>query len=60
VHEFWDQFQPLFAGVQGYRGVIPNVRWTVTAIMDCSEIRIKKSGFQPRPVRLAGLMKEAR
>ena len=36
VREFWDRFQPLFAGVQGYRGVILNVGWTVTAIMDWS------------------------
>ncbi len=34
--EFWDRFQPLFAGVRGYRGVILNVGWTVTAIMDWS------------------------
>ena len=36
AHEFWERFQPLFAGVQGYRGAILNVGWTVTAIMDWS------------------------
>lgn len=36
AHEFWDRFQPLFAGVQGYRGVILNVGWTVTAVMEWS------------------------
>jgi len=36
VNQFWDRFQPLFAGVSGYRGVILNVGWTVNAIMDWS------------------------
>jgi hypothetical protein len=36
VHSFWDRFQPLFAGVRGYRGVILNVGWTANAIMEWS------------------------
>jgi hypothetical protein len=36
AHEFWDRFQPMFAGVRGYRGVILNVGWTVTAVMEWS------------------------
>ena len=31
---FWDRFQPLFAGVQGYRGLILNVGWTVGCVME--------------------------
>jgi hypothetical protein len=34
--EFWDRFQPLFAGVRGYRGVILNIGWTVSAVMEWS------------------------
>jgi hypothetical protein len=34
--EFWDRFQPLFAGVRGYRGVILNVGWTISAVMEWS------------------------
>lgn len=34
--EFWERFQPLFAGVSGYRGVILNVGWTVSAVMEWS------------------------
>lgn len=36
VKAFWDRFQPLYAGVQGYRGVILNLGWTVTCIMEWS------------------------
>ena len=36
VHKFWDRFQPLFAGVEGYRGVILNVGWTVACVMEWS------------------------
>ena len=36
VHEFWDRFQPLFAGVRGDRGVILNVGWTISAVMEWS------------------------
>ncbi len=36
VRAFWDRFQPLYAGVQGYRGVILNVGWTVACIMEWS------------------------
>ena len=35
---FWDRFQPLFTGVQGYRGLILNVGWTVGCIMECQAI----------------------
>ena len=34
--EFWDRFEPLFAGVRGYRGVILNIGWTVSPIMEWS------------------------
>jgi hypothetical protein len=36
VKVFWDRFQPLFAGVQGYRGLILNVGWTVGCVMEWS------------------------
>jgi len=36
TREFWDRFQPLFAGVNGYRGVILNIGWTVGPIMEWS------------------------
>ena len=36
VHAFWDRFQPLFAGVRGYRGVILNIGWTVGPVMEWS------------------------
>src|ERR1035437_8801733 len=36
VHEFWDRFQPLFAGVRGDRGVILNIGWTISAVMEWS------------------------
>jgi hypothetical protein len=36
VRQFWDRFQPLFAGVCGYRGVILNVGWTVGPVMEWS------------------------
>ncbi len=36
VHEFWDRFEPLFAGVTGYRGVILNMGWTVGPVMEWS------------------------
>jgi hypothetical protein len=36
VQEFWDRFQPLFAGVRGYRGVILNMGWTVSPVMEWS------------------------
>ncbi|MGP8270456.1 MAG: hypothetical protein ACLQLH_10345 [Terracidiphilus sp.] len=36
VHEFWDRFQPLYAGVSGYRGVILNFGWTVGPVMEWS------------------------
>lgn len=36
VRQFWDRFQPLYAGVTGYRGAILNIGWTVTAVMEWS------------------------
>jgi hypothetical protein len=36
VSAFWDRFQPLYAGVEGYRGVILNVGWTVACVMEWS------------------------
>lgn len=36
IHEFWDRFQPLYAGVSGYRGVILNIGWTVGPVMEWS------------------------
>ncbi len=36
AHEFWDRFRPLFAGVRGYRGVILNIGWTVSPVMEWS------------------------
>ena len=36
VHQFWDRFQPLYAGVRGYRGVILNIGWTVGPVMEWS------------------------
>jgi hypothetical protein len=36
VKAFWDRFQPLYAGVQGYHGVILNVGWTVAGVMEWS------------------------
>ncbi len=36
VYQFWDRFQPLYQGVEGYRGLILNIGWTVQFIMDWS------------------------
>lgn len=36
VSALWDRIQPLFAGVEGYRGAILNVGWTVQYIMGWS------------------------
>jgi hypothetical protein len=36
IKAFWNRFQPLYAGVQGYRGVILNVGWTVACVMEWS------------------------
>ncbi len=36
VNQFWDRFLPLYAGVEGDRGVILNIGWTVQFIMDWS------------------------
>jgi len=36
VNAFWDRFQPLYTGVQGYRGLILNVGWTVACLMEWS------------------------
>jgi hypothetical protein len=34
VNRFWDRFQPLYAGLEGDRGLILNVGWTVGYIME--------------------------
>ncbi len=34
VGEFWRRFQPLFADLCGYRGVILNIGWTVGPVME--------------------------
>ena len=36
VSQFWQRFQPLFADLCGYRGVILNVGWTVGPVMEWS------------------------
>src|SRR3569833_2012888 len=36
VDAFWDRFAPMYAGVQGDRGLILNVGWTVGYIMEWS------------------------
>ncbi len=36
VHQFWERFEPLYRGVQGYRGVILNIGWTVGPVMEWS------------------------
>jgi len=36
AREFWDRFQPLYAGVTGYRGLILNIGWTVGPVMEWS------------------------
>lgn len=36
VNEFWDRFAPLYINVQGDRGLILNVGWTVGYIMEWS------------------------
>ena len=36
VQQFWERFQPLYASVRGYRGIILNVGWTVGPVMEWS------------------------
>lgn len=36
VSQFWRRFQPLFADLCGYRGVILNIGWTVGPVMEWS------------------------
>src|SRR5215472_4611518 len=36
VSQFWHRFQPLFADLCGYRGVILNIGWTVGPVMEWS------------------------
>jgi hypothetical protein len=36
VSQFWSRFQPLFANLCGYRGVILNIGWTVGPVMEWS------------------------
>jgi hypothetical protein len=59
VKAFWDRFQPLFAGVQGYRGVILNVGWTVGCVMEWSgdlsqRISLPQGSGQQRWVEMRG------
>ena len=34
AEEFWTRYAPLFAGVQGWRGVILNIGWTTSYVLD--------------------------
>src|ERR1700733_6741632 len=36
VNTFWDRFAPVYEGVEGYKGVILNIGWTVGYIMEWS------------------------
>jgi hypothetical protein len=36
VNEFWQRFSPLYSDVEGYKGVVLNVGWTVNYIMEFS------------------------
>jgi hypothetical protein len=36
VNEFWQRFAPLYSDVEGYKGVVLNVGWTVNYIMEFS------------------------
>jgi hypothetical protein len=36
VNTFWDRFAPVYQGVEGYKGVILNIGWTVGYIMEWS------------------------
>jgi len=59
VREFWNRFQPLFAGVRGYRGVILNIGWTVSPVMEWSgdlnqRISLPKGSGQSRWVEERG------
>jgi hypothetical protein len=36
VTAFWDRFTPLYAGIQGDKGIILNIGWTVGPIMEWS------------------------
>lgn len=58
---FWDRFTPLFEGVQGWRGVILNVGWTVDYVMDWSgdldqEIPISKNRAQQPWSKVSGIL----
>lgn len=34
VEEFWGRYNPLFAGVNGWRGIILNIGWTSSYVLD--------------------------
>jgi hypothetical protein len=34
AEQFWDRFTPLFAGLDGWRGVILNIGWTSSYVLD--------------------------
>ncbi len=36
AQQFWKRFLPLYAGIEGYRGVILSVAWTVGTVMEWS------------------------
>jgi hypothetical protein len=44
AHEFWDRFQPLFAGVRGYRGVILNGPAILSREFRCPPDQVKVDG----------------
>jgi len=36
ARQFWNRFLPLYAGIEGYRGIILNIAWSVGTIMEWS------------------------
>lgn len=36
AQQFWDRFLPLYAGIEGYRGIILSVAWTIGPVMEWS------------------------
>jgi hypothetical protein len=62
VKAFWDRFEPLYAGVQGYQGVILNVGWTVGCVMEWSgdlkqAISLPRGSGQQHWVDMKGLLR---
>jgi len=59
VRQFWDRFDPLYAGVSGYRGLILNIGWTVGPVMEWSgdlgqRISLPKGSGQEKWVEESG------